>query len=47
MRLEEIIICYSLRYSLNMLDPGSGTIRRCGPVGVGVSLWVWALKPSS
>jgi hypothetical protein len=20
----------------------SGTIRRCGPVGIGVALWVWA-----
>ena len=27
---------------LYMLGPGSGTIRRCGPVGIGVSLWVWA-----
>ena len=26
---------------------GSGTIRRCGLVGVGVSLCVWALIPSS
>ena len=24
---------------LYMLGPGSGTIRRCGLVGVGVSLW--------
>ena len=24
---------------LYMLGPGSGTIRRCGPVGVDVSLW--------
>jgi len=30
---------------LHMLGPGSGTIRRCGLVGVGVSLWVWALIP--
>ena len=22
-----------------MLEPGSGTIRRCGLVGVGVALW--------
>jgi hypothetical protein len=29
-------------HSLNMLGPGSGTICRCGLVGVGVSLWVWA-----
>jgi hypothetical protein len=29
-----------------MLGPGSGTIRMCGPVGVGVSLWAWALRPS-
>ena len=33
-------------YGLNMLRPGSGTIKRCGPVGVGVSLWVWALDPN-
>jgi hypothetical protein len=32
---------------LNMLGLGSGTIRRCDLVGVGVSLWVWALRPSS
>ena len=35
------------RDSLYMLGPGSGTIRRCGLVGVGVSLWAWALRPSS
>jgi hypothetical protein len=23
---------------LHMLGPGSGTIRRCGPIGVGVAL---------
>jgi hypothetical protein len=32
---------------LHMLGPGSLTIKRFGPVGVGVSLWVWALRPSS
>ena len=26
---------------LYMLSPGSGTIRRCGPVGVGVVLLEW------
>ena len=26
---------------LYMLGPGSGTIWRCGLVGVGVLLWVW------
>ena len=38
-----------IRYcdALYMLSPGSGMIRRCGPVGVVVSLWVWALRPSS
>ena len=30
-----------------MLSSGYGTIRRCGPVGTGVSLWVWALRSSS
>jgi hypothetical protein len=28
-----------------VFGPGSGTIIRCGPVGVGVLLWVWALRP--
>lgn len=32
---------------LYMLGPGSGAIRRCSLVPVGVSLWAWALKPSS
>jgi hypothetical protein len=27
---------------LNMLGPERGTIRKCGHVGVGVSLWAWA-----
>jgi hypothetical protein len=31
---------------LNMLGPESGTIR-CGLVGGSVSLWRWALRPSS
>jgi hypothetical protein len=26
------------RHGLYMLDPGSGIIRKCGPVGVGVAL---------
>jgi hypothetical protein len=30
-------------YGLYML----ATIRRCDPVGIGVSQWVWALRPSS
>jgi hypothetical protein len=33
--------------ALNMLGPGSGTIRRCGLVGGRVSLWGWAMRPSS
>jgi hypothetical protein len=31
---------------LYMFGPESGTIRRCDPVGVGVALWVWAIRPS-
>jgi hypothetical protein len=31
---------------LNMLGPGTGTIRRRGLVGGSVSLWGWALRPS-
>jgi hypothetical protein len=30
-----------------MLGLGSGTIRSCGPGGVGESLWVLALRPLS
>jgi hypothetical protein len=30
---------------LYMLGPGSGTLWRCGLVGVSVSLWKWALIP--
>jgi hypothetical protein len=32
---------------LHMLGSGSGTIWRCGLIGVGVSLWDWALTPLS
>jgi hypothetical protein len=32
---------------LNILGPGSGTIRRCGLVGGSVLLWAWALRPRS
>ena len=31
----------------NMLDPGSGSIRRCGLVGGSVSLQGWAMRPFS
>jgi hypothetical protein len=30
---------------LNMLVPGSGTIKRYGLVGESVSLWDWVLRP--
>jgi hypothetical protein len=48
--------CHTLESDLNkfpfcgglfMLGPGSDTIRRCGPVGVGISLWARALRHSS
>jgi hypothetical protein len=42
-----MILMYSSCGGLNMLDPRSSTIWRYGIVGVGVSLWVWALRPSS
>ena len=32
---------------LHMLGPGSGTTKKCGLVGVGMSLWAWALTPST
>jgi hypothetical protein len=41
----ELLFCCRC-HGLNMLGPASGTIRRCGPVGVGVSLWGWASRPS-
>ena len=31
---------------LYTLEPRSGTIRRFGPVEVGVSLWLWAIRHS-
>jgi hypothetical protein len=42
--LHCVFVCCS---GLNMLGPESDTIWRCGLDGVGVSLWVWALTPSS
>ena len=42
-RTEVKVVCGVL----NMFGPGSGTIWRCDLVGVGVSLWGWALRPSS
>jgi hypothetical protein len=39
--------CLLVCDGLYMLGPGNGTIKRCGSVGVGVSLWVQALRPSS
>jgi hypothetical protein len=32
---------------LYLFGSGSSTIRRCGLVGVVVSLWVWAIRPST
>ena len=40
-------LIYTRCDGLYMLGPGSGTIRRCGLLGVGVSLWVWTLRPLS
>ena len=31
-------------HGLHMLGPGRSTIWRCGLLGVGVSLWVWARR---
>jgi hypothetical protein len=45
---ELIHICIH-RYlcdGLYMFGPVTDTVRRCGPVRIGVSLWVWALIPS-
>ena len=32
---------------LSMVDPGNGTVRMFGLVGEKVSLWAWALRPST
>ena len=34
-------------HGVYVLGAGSGTMRRCGPVGVGVALWVQDLRPLS
>jgi hypothetical protein len=41
MKLTDVMNRY-LCNGLYKLGPGSGTIRRCGLVGVGVPLWSWA-----
>jgi hypothetical protein len=40
--IEGMVLSWGPRlyHGLNMISPGSGTTRRCGPVGVGMSLWV-------
>lgn len=43
---KKYIYIYGICDDLYMLGP-SGTIRRHSLVGVAVSLWVWALRPSS
>jgi hypothetical protein len=46
-RLSHLYDQFSMCDGLYMLGPESGTIRRCGSVRVGVSLWMWAVRPSS
>lgn len=42
-----LYICvYTYCDGLYPLGPGSGTLGRYDPVGVGVSLWMWAFRPS-
>jgi hypothetical protein len=38
-KFHSLYLILGPRGGLNMLDPGSGTIRRCGLVGRSVSLW--------
>ena len=45
--LEESKKGESLKSGLNILNLGSCTSRRCGLFGGNVSLWEWALRPSS
>jgi hypothetical protein len=44
---KENAIRYGGCDDLYTLGPEDATIRRYGPVGVGVPLWVWVLRPSS
>jgi hypothetical protein len=37
-----VVVAVAVCDSLYILGPGSGTIWRCGLVGIGVSLWAWA-----
>jgi hypothetical protein len=41
-----LCVWIALKYcgGLNMLDPRSSTIRRCGLVGGSVTLWGWAMR---
>ena len=38
--------CINICYSFYMHGPVSGTIRRCTSIGVDMSLWAWAIRPS-
>ena len=42
-----ILLIFGICDGLYMLAPESSTIRKCGLGRVGVSLWAWALRPSS
>jgi hypothetical protein len=42
-----VCVCVCVCDGLYMLGQGSGTIRRCGLVGVGMPLWVWDFRLSS
>jgi hypothetical protein len=44
---QELVLSFHHCGGLSMPSPGSGTIWRCGLVGIGVSLWAQALIPLS
>ena len=45
--LEIIVFTTVYCDGLCMLGPENGTIKRCGPVGVGVTLQAWVIRLSS
>jgi hypothetical protein len=46
LKTPPVMVCICLAEGVALLE-GMARWGRCGLVGVGVSLWVWALRPSS
>jgi hypothetical protein len=45
--IAQLLRDYTACSGLNLVCPGSGTIRRCDFVGGSVSLWGWPWRPFS